>query len=223
MSAPSGSRDAGASWFKQVSVGAIIGVSSSIVSAVVLAIGLPWMQDRLRDPTCDDPRGLALAAKPAVTASSTYVRRPDNPVERGLSYGAENVLDGDAGTAWVEGRTAKDKEPLGINDSLVFVWDKPQDLQMVCVVNGYAKSWDVYRRNASVRLATVTTDRGDEEEVGLQQLGEDTFIQYQPLKAPKGSTNKLTFTIVAVHSGVSTASARFPDTALSEVEFWVKD
>jgi hypothetical protein len=144
-------------------------------------------------------------------------------VEAGLSYGAGNVLDGDAGTAWVEGRTADDKEPLGINDSLVFGWDEPQDLQLVCVVNGYAKSWDVYTRNASVRLATVTTDRGDEEEIGLLQKGEDTFTEYQVLKAPKGSTNKLTITIVAVRSGVSTASERFPDTALSEVEFWVKD
>jgi hypothetical protein len=83
-------------------------------------------------------------------ASSTLA-----PDAAGNRYDATLAKDGDTRTAWSEGVAG-----AGVGESLEFFFDSPVILSGVELVNGYAKSRRLYRRNGRISQVRVITDRG---------------------------------------------------------------
>jgi hypothetical protein len=76
----------------------IVGLASAILGPILAA----QVTESLREPNCSDPRGLTRATPTDERASSELP--PERTKDgRSLEYRAQMSLDGDTGTAWVEG------------------------------------------------------------------------------------------------------------------------
>jgi hypothetical protein len=208
-------RVGGAQFRSGLVTGVLTGVFSTVLGSLLLLALTPRVQAFLREPTCDDPRGLQLVYP--VDVSST---EPELPPQGEFSYELEQMLDGDSGTAWVEGVLDADN-PYGRGTALEFRFADETDLRLVCIVNGYGRSWDDYQANARLRLVDVETGQGDGEEVGLPEKTPETVAVHQELKVPEGSTDFLRVTIVGARAGQGDDQAS--DVAVSEIEFWESD
>ncbi|WP_346619590.1 NADase-type glycan-binding domain-containing protein [Blastococcus montanus] len=191
------------------------GVLSTVLGSLLLLVLAPRVEEALREPTCDDPRGLELVRPLEVTST-----HPELAPQGQQSYELARMLDGDSGTAWVEGVLDEDN-PYGRGVSLEFRFPDETDLRLACVVNGYGRSWETYQENARLRLLDVETQQGDSEEVGLPEKTPDTFAVHQELAVPEGTTTFLRLTIVEARAGQG--ADRATDLAVSEIEFWETD
>jgi hypothetical protein len=183
------------------------GVLTGVGTAVAILLMTPILQNELlTPPSCDNPVGLHVVAD--VTASGDY--RQEAP-----GYPPENVLDGNTATAWVE-----NGPDLGLGESLTLTVPPDTDLQLICVVNGYAKEEAVFNRNAVVRQFDVSTDRGEHAAMlrprTVQEMGTYESVDF---KRGVTSTVKLTLRLAAAGNG----SVIDADTAISEIELWASD
>lgn len=154
----------------------------------------------------DDPRPLADSAR----AQATRTADDGNDVAGGrVSYGAENVLDGDPATTW---RVGGD----GTGESLEFTFDEPVVITSVGMINGYAKvdrrsdgtPVDWYAQNRVVLEARWTFSDGSVVDQDLTRTA-----QMQRLEIPARETTSVTLRIV----DVSEPGGR-DNTPISEVE-----
>jgi hypothetical protein len=115
-----------------------------------------------------------------------------------------------------------------------FTFRTPQDLQVICIVNGVGSNWIWYQRADRVRTARVKTDptEGTGPVSPVKSLGEFEFQDRQPLKFEEGPTKSVTITIEEIYNGVTVYEPkgdqfeempRTGHTALAEVEFYVRD
>ena len=81
----------------------------------------------------DDPAGYFTRAEASSVLEPQY----------GYSYDASNVLDGDPGTAWVEGADGP-----GIGESVTLYSDTPQKVHGIRILEGYMKNQDIYDKNS---------------------------------------------------------------------------
>jgi hypothetical protein len=65
-----------------------------------------------------------------------------------------NLIDGNTSTAWVAG-----SQGLGLGSQFTLRFQSPVDVHMVCLVDGYPESWDLYKRNSRAPLLTVDTQQ----------------------------------------------------------------
>lgn len=79
-----------------------------------------------------------------LAASSTL------PSDKSAGYGVSNLLDGDGGTAWVEGDAA-----AGIGEKLVFVMDPGVSFNFFGIRNGYCGNADLWQKNGRVKSLAV--------------------------------------------------------------------
>ncbi len=193
--------------------GGIAGIMAPIIVLVIVTAFSSQLQDQFREPTCDDPKDLHPVRASAVTASG-----PEHADEDG-SYPADNAIDSNAGTAWVESVPG-----YGIGQSLTFTLPSGTDLQLICMVNGYARSADYYLDNARVRQLEVTTDAGVKDVV-VADLPIDEISTFQSVDPPKGwfdvgrtGSVRLTIRSTGTVGGMNAPE----DTAISEVEFWAR-
>lgn len=182
---------------------------AGVVVVILVAMMSGWLQEQFREPTCDDPKDLVLVTPSGVTARHDRAYADAEGV-----YPASNAMDTNSGTAWVEGQPG-----YGVDEWLRFTFDDRPDIQMICVVNGYAQTAERYELNGRVRQFEVTTDAGSKTAV-LADLPLDEVSTFQRLRLPQGRTETVRLTIRSTSSmGGSRAIA---DTAISEVEFWAK-
>ncbi len=131
-------------------------ITPLLIGAILAVFGIfapPWIADRLKAPTCDDPRDLRLATPDQVEGES---KPSDNFPRKGIiAYGVANLIDGNTSTAWVE-----NKPGLGLGSQFTLRFKSTVDVRLVCLVDGYAESWDLYKRNSRARLLTVDTRQG---------------------------------------------------------------
>jgi len=146
------------------------------------------------------------AAAISATASSTQ-----NP-EGGVTYSAENTLDGRAETAWNSDGRQDGKGPGMV---LTYRFADPVDLYAITILNGYqkelqssGKTTDLYELNSRVHGLRVTTDTG----TWTWDLADDKTPQ--TLTRSFGTTSSVRFEVVSVYPG-----AKYLDLALSEVSF----
>lgn len=132
-----------------------------------------------------------------VTASSVLPPQGNN------DYKPENTLDGQQWTAWNEAAPGD-----GAEESLLYQFDHQRDLERIDIVNGYAKSSQVYVQNARIRLARITTERGSTT-VMLKDLA-----TWQKLRISKGPTDFLRLQILEVYPGIT-----YHDCAVTDVRF----
>jgi hypothetical protein len=134
-----------------------------------------------------------------VTATSTLA-----PDAAGNRYDAALTKDGDTRTAWSEGVPG-----AGVGESLDVSFQSPVTLTGVELINGYAKSRRLYRRNGRVSQVRVVTDQGSRRSA-LQ----DDRLDFQPVEHRTGKTEFARIVIDGVFGG-----ERYEDTLISEVRF----
>ncbi|TFC36112.1 hypothetical protein E3O47_13495 [Cryobacterium sp. TMT2-17-1] len=191
--------------------GLLIGILTAVATSLLLLALTPLFKSALAEADCDDPRGLHLVS--GVGAESSSALTESDPIV--VEHPAALAIDGDLGTSWVEGA-----DGLGKNETLTLTLPGTPDVQLVCVINGYAKSEALFLRNARVRQFTVKTDQGIQPSM-LRQKPVADYAAYQSLAIPKGSTTEIVLTIAIAVGGVG--GDRAADTSISEVEVWARD
>jgi hypothetical protein len=100
---------------------------------------------------------------------------------------------------------------------------RPSNVQLICLVDGYAESWPLYEKNSRVRLLQVHTDAGTRASLLRDAGSPEHPAVYQQLNAPKGKTSTVTLTILSAYSAqldVATGPRGYADTSISEIEVW---
>jgi hypothetical protein len=138
----------------------------------------------------------------SVTASASSELEP--VLDRDLTYFASNTLDGDPETAW----NHDGSRGTGAGERLTFDFSEPVEVVGLVIVNGYAKSAEVFEQNGRVRDALLISDSATVE-VTLEDHAEG-----QEFTVDLGTTSSVTIEVVAIYPGTT-----FPDLAVTAVEF----
>lgn len=140
----------------------------------------------------------------------------DAPELGGTAHSPDRLIDGDTSTDWSEGAVG-----LGSGSAVTFTFNPEVDLRLMCVVNGYAVSRDLYELNAKARQLTVDS-RSSSTSATLKQAGsQDPLAWFQDVRPPQGRTTTVTITLVSSYAGLETAGQpSYQDTAISEIQFW---
>jgi hypothetical protein len=134
-----------------------------------------------------------------LTASSQF-----NPGEgRELEFDPRNVFDGSLQTCWSEGKVGDD----GIDEYLTVTFNNPVGISMLSIVNGWAKSEELYKQNNRIAQLRVKSDNGQEITIDL----DDNIYDYQKKEVNINGTS-FKFIIAKVFKGTD------PDTCLSEIK-----
>ena len=143
------------------------------------------------------------------TASSTL---PSSKQASGdaLHYGPNLLAEDDSetgSTAWAEGSKGD-----GVGESVTLTLREPGKISRIGIVNGYAKSEDIYRKNNRVSKLTVSINGGKSFALDLpdERLESEMFYFNLPEMTDKVTTVNLT--IAGVYKGT-----KYDDTAISEV------
>lgn len=127
-------------------------------------------------------------------------------------YPPAHVLDGDFATTWAEAV----KGP-GLGESLSFQFAEPISFDEIQIVNGLARTKQLYEANGRVHKLIVTELYGklfQKRECELQ----DGVVGWQSIKFDKAQTaSSINFTIKAVYQG-----KKYEDTCISDIRFLYK-
>ena len=122
------------------------------------------------------------------------------------NYGEYNLFDKNANTAWVEG--ALDD---GIGEWVEFSFCLPINISRIGIINGYAKSQNIYEANNRVKRLKIVVNSASCFEVELK----DNVMDYQIINLPKEmSVERIRFIILDVYHG-----KKYHDTCISEIKF----
>ncbi|MEM9131405.1 MAG: discoidin domain-containing protein [Actinomycetota bacterium] len=151
---------------------------------------------------------------PAVIPSSQVTAAASSSLagSGALTYGPDNLLDGDTDTAWNDDTGAATD---GAGQWLQFDLAQPRDLLAVEIVNGYAKSDEVFTRNEAARAVQLTTDTGVVVDAVLDRT---TNVQRIGIDAPGASS--VTITVIDVYPG-QTYQGLAPYTDLALTDVWL--
>jgi hypothetical protein len=191
-------------------------VFTGILAGLAIIVLGPRVADWTREPTCDNTSGLVRYAPSAISASSEL--RPDavKNSTREITYVPQNLVDGDTGTSWAEGVPG-----FGAGQTVKLTFEHRVKVTLLCVVNGYTMTWDLYQRNARVRGLDVSTSDSRAENVTLQDDGTpDRPAVFQDVKLDLPATTTLTLKITSAYT--SSGRDRYKDTCMSEIEIWGK-
>lgn len=173
-------------------------ISGVVVSVVLVALSplvISRIEDRLRPPTCQDPKELQ---RLPVAMIDVEVKSFED--EEG--WPAANLIDGDPGTAWVPDRADDPRRAT-------FRFEEPVDLRLVCVVNGNGGSGIGYKRADRLRTVnTVTEQSGDPVQTNLRDLPEGDVNRLQQVQIVKGRTQMVQIDIVASWPGLTVFEPR---------------
>ncbi|WP_152466775.1 hypothetical protein [Sulfitobacter sp. THAF37] len=134
-----------------------------------------------------------------VCASSTLGSQGRN------SYVLTNMFDGNTATAWVEGVGG-----TGEGRQITVSFDRPTTVRRLGIVTGYAKSQDIFLKNARVREIYLEASNRSEGSIGLSDVSAMQRFDTTGLD----NLDWLTLTIRATYPGT-----RYNDTAISELVF----
>jgi hypothetical protein len=140
-------------------------------------------------------------------AASSVLKETD-----GTEHVAENITDWGRDTAWVEGH-----ESDGLGESITVTLTKSAKVSRIGIVNGYAKSRDLYFANNRAMLLKVSVNGGKPFDVEIpdEYLEHEHFWFDLPKSFSLVKTVKLE--IAAIHPGT-----RYKDTAISDIDLLVK-
>lgn len=132
-----------------------------------------------------------------VCASSTLGSQGRN------SYALSNMFDGDVATAWVEGVSG-----TGEGQQITVSFDQPTTIRRLNIVTGYAKSQDIFLKNARVRALHLQASNQNE---GAITLMDNPSVQ-QFDTSDLGGLDWISLTIRSTYPGT-----KYTDTAISEL------
>ena len=120
------------------------------------------------------------------------------------SHKPEYVLDDNLDTAWVEGVKGS-----GVNEWILLKFDNEIPLEMIYIINGYAKSQSLYKKNNRVKEIRVEFSDGSYSDLTL----DDDTMDYQIFNFKESiNTSYIKFTMLDVYKG-----SKYDDTCISEI------
>lgn len=135
-----------------------------------------------------------------VEASSTL------PADDGEKYSAAQIRESRE-RSWVEGVAGS-----GVGESLLLTLKKPVKVRRVGIVNGFARSEELYRANGRVSSLKVSVNGKGEFGVTIPDERLEREMFYFDLPADSGLVKTIRLTIDSVYPG-----EQFDDTAISQV------
>lgn len=126
--------------------------------------------------------------------------------QQGNSYNASNVFDGNTSTAWAEGSSSN-----GTGEYIKVNLTSSQVVTMIEMVNGYAKSDELYYKNCRVKKAELEFSDGSTQMVEFA----DATTSIQKVSITPVETNFVKITIKEVYAGNS-----YSDLCISEIELY---
>lgn len=182
-------------------IGAIVFIGTLIYSLFGTPPSfLPWVEKDKNSYVVQDNYTLS------AVASSTY---PDNG---SITYGANNLIDNDYSTAWVENVPG-----AGEGESFTIFYDgtSPTTIYSINILNGYVKSEEAFATNNSVSNLTIDYNGQPIVNLQLEDSGApQSFTLEQPITMNSG--DNLTFHINSVYQH---AADYANDTAITEIWF----
>ena len=122
-------------------------------------------------PQANTNAGAPPVPPPKITATASSAREP----ERGFSYVAENVSDGDPATAWVEGAGGP-----GVGESVRLDFDREVSVRRIRISPGYFKSPQLWRQNNRLAAATFFFSDGTSRRFTFPDLMEERTLDLGP-------------------------------------------
>ncbi len=164
----------------------------------------PSQTDTTSETATTEPPGKPVKVdRTTMTAEATSELAPNTRL--GRTYDIENVLDGDAQTAWnSDGAKVGD----GVGQVLTFRFADKTHLVRLDFINGYARTASLFRENGRVRGVAITTDAGTFE----TELADRSTVQ--SLSQDFGETDSVSIRVTSVYPG-----SKYPDLAVTEVGF----
>ncbi len=138
--------------------------------------------------------------------ASSLLKEPD-----GTEHNAENVTDWGRDTAWVEGQ-----EGDGVGESITLTLKKPAKVSRVGIVNGYAKSRELYTANNRTMNFKVSVNDGQPFNVEIP----DEFLQEEHFWFDLPKSSALVKTIKLEIDTINPGST-YRDTAISDIKLLV--
>lgn len=122
------------------------------------------------------------------------------------TYYARNVIDGNPGTAWIEG--ASDS---GIGEKIFFKSSSEQKVSHLQIMNGYCKSEDLYMKNNRVKSIRIVFSDG----TSIDRTLSDKYANYDLIVLTEPVfCNEFYIEITDVYRGT-----HYDDTCISEIVF----
>ncbi|MBO0895710.1 hypothetical protein [Arthrobacter sunyaminii] len=96
-----------------------------------------------------------------------------------------HAFDGRPGSGWVPTTASPDSEDFSLDalgsfdDSITLDFDSPQQIALVCVLNGNGASWISYMRADRVRTVEVSLSLGDREKPLTRRTSLRTLPEYE--------------------------------------------
>ena len=133
------------------------------------------------------------------------------------TYVAENLIDGDYETVWVEGVTG-----TGEGEGIEFTMDGTQKISQIVIHNGYLQSYHLYNANGRVSKVLIEFSNGYAMEYELDDRGfstdnDDPVTGYIPATITLDEPIYADWVRISIVSAV--AGDSYEDTCITEVEF----
>jgi len=202
---PPSSRPSGAPqrWLVPLTLLAVIVVGG--VAAVVLVATL--RSDGGQPPPATATTARAATAPVRVDPRSITARASSElPPTQGRTYSIRDTLDGDTRTAWNNHSAVRGS---GVGETLTYRFARPLHLTRIELMNGYAKTAELYAANGRIRGVNIVTDHRT-----FRATLSDT-VHRQRLDRDFGLTQTVTLRVTSIYPG-----ARYTDLALTEIAFW---
>lgn len=186
---------------------------TSVLTAFFLALWAPNISAyvSLFRPTCANPEGLV-----EVPHHQLEVRAASMNEQR---FPAQSLIDGDVANIWVPPMLGADERPgwMSKRDEFAVVdpdasrveiaLAQPEDVQLLCVVNGLANRYENYVNWGRVRsVAAWTQEESDSRSSVLKSLDNGSFQSFQDVSVPRGDTDQITIDILDLYEGQQTTS-----------------
>lgn len=191
--------------------GLVLATAAALISAFLVPLVADHLVSAFRRPSCSEPTPLVRLVPTDAGRSSEL--KGETTGGRQLIYGAGEAVDGDTGTAWVEGVPG-----LGSGQWIEFDFDGAPRVALLCIVNGYSLTWDLYEHNPRIRGMDITTERQSLSATLTDPGSTGHVAVFQDVRVNLRRVTKLRITITSAYAGLG--RDRSEDTSLSEVEFW---
>lgn len=125
----------------------------------------------------------------------------------GKLYSVRGLIDDNPQTAWVEG-----KEDEGIGEWVEFIFDPIREIKTIKLINGYARSEELFKANNRVKRAEISFDG---KRFPIEMEFKDMVMEPHIIKFPNPiRAERVRITILDVYKG-----AKYNDTCISEISF----
>jgi Nicotine adenine dinucleotide glycohydrolase (NADase) len=123
------------------------------------------------------------------------------PPTQGLTYSIRNTLDRDGRTAWNNYSAVRGS---GVGETLTYRFAHPLHLARIELINGYAKTAQLYAANGRIRGVDIITDRRT-----FQATLSDT-VHRQRLDRDFGLTQTVTLRVTSIYPGAAIPTSPSP-------------